>query len=303
VYIGLGKFGQISWRKSMKRKGRTGFTLIELLVVIAIIAILIALLLPAVQQAREAARRTQCRNNLKQIGLALHNYHEAMLSLPPGFQLPTQIQWTARILPFMDQENVQNVIDFDSSWSFSTQIGHLPLKVYRCPTDPRSKINISFEPTNYVACIGSGTDHWVPSGTFGRNTGTKFKDILDGQSNTIFAAECYGRVPSYYERPTGTPARCPGTASGFSLFRAYSWYRGINPRYYAFTTAVPPNWTGRECGRDGDRFGLNAARSFHTGGAHVLLGDGAVRFVSENISLTTYASLGDKADGNTPGPY
>jgi prepilin-type N-terminal cleavage/methylation domain-containing protein len=285
------------------RMGRGGFTLIELLVVIAIIAILIALLLPAVQQAREAARRTQCRNNLKQIGIALHNYNETMASLPPGFQLPTQIQWTARILPFMDRENVKNVVNFDSSWNFTTQIGHLKLPVYRCPSDAKEKINTSFEPTNYVACIGSGVDHWRPSGVFGRNTATRFAEVVDGLTNTIFAAECYGRLPSYYERPSGTPVRCPGSASGFSLYRGYSWYRGINPRYYAFTTGVPPNWSGRECGQDGDRYGLNAARSFHIGGAHALLGDGSVRFLSDNISLTIYANLGDKSDGNELGAF
>lgn len=278
--------------------------MIELLVVIAIIAILIALLLPAVQQAREAARRTQCRNNLKQIGIALHNYHEAMGSLPPGFQLPTQIQWTARILPFMDQQVLTDKINFDNNWNFLTLVGNLTLKAYRCPSDPNARINASFSPTNYVGCIGSGVDHWVPTGVFGRDSTTRFRDVTDGSSNTIFAAEAYGgrAINSYYVRPSGTPPRCPG-GGGFSNYRAYSWYRGVNPRYYAFTTGVPPNWTGRECGQDGDRYGLNAARSYHTGGAHALIGDGTVRFISDNISLVTYGYLGDRSDGDTPGEF
>lgn len=288
------------------RTRRRGFTLIELLVVIAIIAILIALLLPAVQQAREAARRSQCKNSLKQIGLALHNYHDSMGSLPPGFQLPTQLQWTARILPFVDQQVITARIDFNNSWNFNPPTGVLKLPVYRCPSDPNLPINSRFSPTNYVGCLGSGVDNWTPDGVFGRNTITRFRDMTDGSSNTLLAAEAYGgkSINSYYERPTLTaPHRCAGSGGGFSNYRAYSWYRGINPRYYAFTTAVPPNWTGRECGLDGDRYGLNAARSYHTGGAHALSGDGAVNFVNENISLVIYGNLGNKSDGNTVGEW
>ena len=291
---GATMFAETRREETAGRPSRIGFTLIELLVVIAIIAILIALLLPAVQQAREAARRSSCKNNMKQFGLALHNYHDVMNSLPPGFQTPTQIQWSARILPYMDQKNTRDQIDFEKAFNFSTPVGHLELPVYRCPSDPNARITPDFAPINYVACIGSGVDHFVPTGAFGRNSKTRFRDVTDGTSNTIFVAEAYGGViKSYYERPTGTPARCPGSAGGFSLYRAYSWYRGINPRYYAFSTAVPPNWTGRECGVNGDRYGLNAARSYHTGGVHALAGDGSVHF-----SLVVYANLGDMADGN-----
>ena len=177
----------------MKRMKR-GFTLIELLVVIAIIAILIALLLPAVQQAREAARRTQCKNNLKQLGLALHNYHDVSLMFPParvrtygtGIQAwnTSNVAWGARILPYLEQAAIYNSVNWNQVKGNSTASGHnanpsgamrQKLAAFRCPSDPENgagkKFNLpdgsgvvrgaaangAYGHTNYVANLGTGT--------------------------------------------------------------------------------------------------------------------------------------------------
>jgi prepilin-type N-terminal cleavage/methylation domain-containing protein len=170
-----------------------GFTLIELLVVIAIIAVLIALLLPAVQQAREAARRTQCKNNLKQIGLALHGYHDTFLRFPPamvrrsaGPNVPTQTHsngaaWTLRLTPYLDQSPLYNVFNFNAepAWADTTVyssttsttnyavVSGTSLPVFQCPSDTdAAKAVKNAGPVNYSVCIGN-TDNWCSDPTGG----------------------------------------------------------------------------------------------------------------------------------------
>lgn len=195
--------------------GRFGFTLIELLVVIAIIAALIGLLLPAVQKVREAAARTQCSNNLHQIGLALHNYHDSQGSFPAGF-VCTQPQadpdytspgwgWAALILPFIEQGNLSRQIDFalpieaPSNLAARTMI----LKLYVCPSDrdtgvftveSKSGAALAEAATNsYAACHGVGIDLDEElddfNGMFSRNSRVRFNDVTDGTSNTIAIGE------------------------------------------------------------------------------------------------------------------
>ncbi|MBX3437860.1 MAG: DUF1559 domain-containing protein [Planctomycetaceae bacterium] len=204
------------------RSRRRGFTLIELLVVIAIIAILIALLLPAVQQAREAARRTQCKNNLKQIGLALHNYESTynLFPLAASIQLTgainTNSSWSihGRILPFLEQGNIYDNVDLTVAWDDQAVIAGIKIPVYACPTDIHSdtardvspKLANPLYPTTYGFNYGT----WLVfdpvtgrsgDGAFGPNSRIGIRDFVDGTTNTLMVAEVKAR--QYYGRNEG----------------------------------------------------------------------------------------------------
>ena len=206
------KYLYLMRRPSLKQAQRA-FTLIELLVVIAIIAILVALLLPAVQQAREAARRTQCKNNMKQIVLAMHNY-ESTYRCFPGLSSTSQYGFSAqaRILPFVDQGNLQDLIDFDIPLMLGSgggqflnpihaEVAGQPLPLFLCPSEPESPIFINantgdarFAGTSYVVCTGDGTDtnydtRARTNGMFWQGSAARFRDMTDGASNTFVLSE------------------------------------------------------------------------------------------------------------------
>lgn len=309
---------------------RRGFTLIELLVVIAIIGILVALLLPAVQQAREAARGVQCRNNLKQIGLALHNYHDAAGSFPPGWifdatrelaHAPTNCWgWSALILPELDQAALYNQLEFavgfrgglDASGNNSNSgvngLEGTVLSVFRCPSDlgeqqvfggagsgPEMKYGSR---SNYPGVNGGLLLDSLPlidnGGTFGQNSRRGLRDMSDGSSNSVIVGErAWWNVEGLTIGPSalwaGTRSGTPGTnsANGVALAVGTCTIR-INTRPMG---GVIPLGSGTP---DGSWHGFSGR---HFQGAHFLMGDGAVRFVSETIDYSTYGRLGTLADG------
>ncbi len=326
------------------RSQRLAFTLIELLVVIAIIAILVALLLPAVQQAREAARRSSCKNNLKQLGLALHNYHDINGCLPIGClfrdrgaggpSLSNQSTWMARILPQMEQSALYDRMDFVRDRPTGWDPNNVRAEVitgYRCPSDPKTTAVSGFAPTSYVACIGDsyrlygdggstasaaqghgsyivGNGTWARAvlnngneeGVFATNSHCRFRDITDGLSNTMAVSECL--VGSEIKAlSSGDANNCDGNPGTTNNNRGSSWMFGSTSSW-PFTTTRTPNSRSADC----DRFAVYvnmAARSQHKGGVQVLLADGGVRFVSENINLATWRKLGQRNDGNVLGEF
>lgn len=318
-----------------KRSSRLrGFTLIELLVVIAIIAVLIALLLPAVQQAREAARRSQCKNNLKQAALALHNYHDTHSVFPFGWGGDTtavlpeinslrRTSWLQMILPFIDQAPLYNAYIAENpthSHLFSKIKTVIPSLV--CPSNPSVRYESLGFRGNYGANGGTRSGNSATAtfsikngdGVFFQISSVKMRDIIDGTSNTLLLAEGIAR-------PDGTNASSPWGEAG-----TY-WGGGCSHHGTAFNTSQPPNTRIPDCNYSCRNYempqapcaGYNSsssplvtcsssnvgtyARSFHTGGVHVAMADGSVRFVSENLNLTTWRNLSTRAGGEVPGQF
>lgn len=224
-----------------RRRLHAGFTLIELLVVIAIIAILIALLLPAVQQAREAARRTQCKNNLKQLGLAVHNYNDVFGQVPPAatFIAGSSVgSWSVhgRILPYLDQANLFNQVDLARGWSGQMAIDGLRIPSYVCPSDPRAGITRTDTtpklcPTTYGVNYGT----WfvydpvtgrIGDGMFGPNARVTFASNTDGTSNTLMASEVKAWTP-YHRNTTPSVTTIPAFPS---VVEAYMTATGGNQK-------------------------------------------------------------------------
>jgi prepilin-type N-terminal cleavage/methylation domain-containing protein len=219
-----------STKDTAMRKFNPGFTLVELLVVIAIIGILASLLLPAVQQAREAARKANCASNLRQLGLALHNYHDTFQKLPPSWSKPQTVNdgWSAqaRLLPFLEQANLANHIDYGKSYNnvfIPIQGGQIRLSQYKvpvliCPSEPRAQVRVNNTgapehfPLNYG--VNAGTWFiWDPAtrqtgnGMFHPESWFNFNAALDGMSNTLAMAEVKAYTPHF--RNAGKPGTLP----------------------------------------------------------------------------------------------
>lgn len=249
---------------------RHGFTLIELLVVIAIIAILIALLLPAVQQAREAARRTQCKNNLKQLGLAMHNYHDTHRCFPPnGVNNSTNTQtWSAQafILPFIEGGNIYNGINFNVGYGHASNIAPLHVKILRiptlqCPSDPNDEPRLAagvpeHYPLNYAVSRGiyelQNLNNGFDGGAaFAYGKSIRERDVTDGLSNTLGMSEVKHFTPRFHDScviPTSTPtvgslvAALPtSTNSTWSAVNGHTEWVSGNSIHTAFTTTFTPN--------------------------------------------------------------
>lgn len=286
-----------------------GFTLIELLVVIAIIAILIALLLPAVQQAREAARRTQCRNNLKQLGLALHNYHDSFTCFPPSTTsildfgvwsgTPSDYHlhsWSTHILPYLDSSPLYNSINFNVSAlhpaNQTPAANQIPS--YRCPSYTGAQYSRDtlytrffdrYANRNYVALGGSDIGKlWQdPDGVISPRGPVRMRDITDGTSNTYVLAETREQNASVWiDGGVGAVAARRYDAANAPSYAGPELPLNYRPYYAAGGSGIDSDW---------------GPSSQHTGGVHHLLGDGGVRFVSQNISSTLYIALVSRAGG------
>ncbi|KAA0136972.1 DUF1559 domain-containing protein [Gimesia chilikensis] len=322
---------------------KSGFTLIELLVVIAIIAILIALLLPAVQQAREAARRSQCKNNLKQMGLALHNYHDVYLKFPIGSRAPNDgpHNWRFALLPYMDQANIYELaknsptsdVDFWEGGGGSYNGDTLLFKdkvitsIYMCPSSSDPAISYANgEPQQgsqshqYVGIMGAYPDpaartnvsYETQYNSFATNTGCLLineckgmRDVTDGSSNTIIIAE-QSRISA--SNPVLKRSDYTSGWAGTSYAGTVSQWIASGAGQHRFGTGVTsvfhspnPKSTGAEANAQWDW--NTPLTSYHTGGVHVLLCDGATRFLSDNADLLLIQKLCVRDDGQTIGEW
>jgi len=338
---------------------RPGFTLVELLVVIAIIGTLVGLLLPAVQSARESARRSVCGNNLKQLGLGMHNYYDANKAYPQTLNYPPgatdnqkALVWSvnyarlsphALILPFIEQQTTYAVINpaQGGAWHHdNAQFGRVAITTFLCPSADRANAIANNRPGNHYGwSTGSSThSHFQApasqNGMFNPVTVLRVKDMTDGLSKTVMAAELLGGVGAGgsngvypYDMfnvgnspggsgwptaafPTATQLETLGSAMASATATSgaggWFWSRGL-PTQTLINTVAPPNWRyGNLVNSIGGwvtdcSFRATPPRSMHGGGAGMVMGDGSVRFASNDVDLLTFQRLGHRNDGEPIG--
>ena len=321
----------------MFRKVRKdGFTLVELLVVIAIIGILVALLLPAIQAAREAARRAQCTNQVKQLALALHNYHDTYNKFP-AYQYPVTgtNSWQGHsvftmILPFIEATATYDEVDWNNRFDAGNQPRNVKIDTLLCPSDVGTG-NPAYPGNNYMVCGGSRRNFYSTggavraSGIFLRRRESPMATIVDGTSNVIMLSEILlgdesggalrpkrdftNQLPGGFDEfPSAAQIEsagmtCDTTATSWHQSNAGRWWMGSFPGFCAFNTVAPPNWQHVTCCDGGgfgyacDRNAIVPARSLHPGGVMVALGDASTRFVGDSIELQLWQYLGARGDG------
>ncbi len=314
----------------LHKQMRQAFTLIELLVVIAIIAILVALLLPAVQQAREAARRTSCKNKMKQIGLALHNYHDTHRTFPPGGVSAHSnsgtgwcslapgagtsysfAPWTVLILPFLDESpryenfnfsgpfiSIQDNAAFGNSDAANRTEWLRNNSKYQCPSNPNA--SDSTLTNNYfgvqggetASCSNSGGVRvWMTSGTIYHNSKVKMRDLTDGTSNVFLVGE------TKYQSTNQT-------ISQYYTWASSDWPRTLGSPAQVAAAVLPIN-SGTHTPETAHTFDIQSRTfgSHHVGGCQFLMADGSIHFISENIDLTLYRTLAKRADALPAGGF
>ncbi len=301
---GCGRASRSSLRRAVHRD--RGYTLVETLVSIAIIGVLAALLLPAVQRARESARRAQCQSQLHQIGLALHHYHDAIKTFPPGMCWPNRTFWTGYLLPYIEQTTLKDTTDFDQVWDAGDNAlacsTYLP--IYRCPSSTAPE-HLTAQgitdrvPCDYVACTsGTATRESGPpplagddksDGMFYVNSGTRLADLVDGTSTTIAVGEtmfiyrAFG--PDHYGLNQFLDHWYIGTLEGLgNEISEAMGSTGVAISSYKLDVFV-------------DEKEL-AFSSHHPGGVQVVFADGGVTFVGETIDRDTWSAMGTRHGGD-----
>ena len=308
---------------------RAGFTLIELLVSVAVIGILMSLLLPAVQSAREAARRTVCQNHLRQLGLALHQFHDVYKVFPasgwtrpgPGNPGGHFISWRAMILPYIEQVALRDAYDFDDDWWSEQNLlaGTHRLTVFQCPSTPEQApilnaieksprpalvLQKALQRSDYEALMGVKTEvdpqryrhASMTRSVMHRNSTVRVADVTDGTSNTIMVTECAAR-PTVYRRGIQPPE--------IQNDQGFGW---IDSESAFSLDGAASDGMQQGGGLDVAPIGMNATNenepySFHTGGVYFLFADGHVQFLNENIDLRLLAALTTRAAGEVTADY
>ncbi|MEX0676078.1 MAG: DUF1559 domain-containing protein [Pirellulales bacterium] len=313
------------------RRARSGFTLVELLVVIAIVGVLTALLLPAVQSAREAGRRTSCLNNLKQIGVALQNFHQSQGRFPPGRGGPPPKIFSALayLLPYVEESSLEGLIDLSQAPTnvvvkgvpYSGKANYpaaiTTVAMLACPSDlSAGRVSGSeFGATNYAANSGSAAvdgSLWPADGVFFGESQVRFRDLLDGSSHTAaFSERMLGTGLPFTPPQTGlfilelsnsvvlddNSCASPGSGNWYNA-RGAKWILGNygNTLYNHHFTPNPPQW---DCMNQPQQKGFMAARSYHPDGVNVVFCDGSTRFVEDNIDLAVWRATATRAGSET----
>jgi prepilin-type N-terminal cleavage/methylation domain-containing protein len=321
-----------------RRSSAPGFTLIELLVVIAIIAILIGLLLPAVQRVREAAARAKCLNNLKQIGLAVHNYHDTLGELPSGGFYPqgvTSVSWSvhARLLPYLEQANLQNLINFNLPYNVQPQVTSQRVAIYLCPSEINDKPRLDGSLTHYPMSYGANMGTWLVLNPFNGmggdgalpvNTRVRITDITDGTSNTLGFSEVKAYTPylrdggapnAVNSPPPASPAIVVAFGGEFKKDSGHTEWVDARCHQTGFTTTFPPNtvipYTSAGVTYDVDfnssregrsttliTYAAVTSRSYHASGlVQALLMDGSAKPVRNGVSLAVWRAMGTRNGG------
>jgi prepilin-type processing-associated H-X9-DG protein len=311
------------------------------LVVIAIIGALVALLLPAIQAAREAARRSSCSNNLKQIGIALHNYHGTFKRFPPSACLPvgrTADDWSAqaRLLPFLEEQNLENLIDWSRPYGVQPTVTRARISTYQCPSEIRDEERPDGALTHYPLSYGVNLGTWfvydpnVQRGGPGLvfpNSRTSFTTLTDGSSKTLAFAECKAYTPYLRDGASPnvsgadiplTPADVAALGGDFKRDSGHTEWVDGRAHQTGFTATFTPN-TAVLYTKNGETFDVDfnssregkntsrltyavvTSRSHHTNVVNVLFADGSSRPIEEGIELAVWRALSTRAGGEIAG--